>query len=239
MASPITRDCALRIALAARVLPDVTPAQLIAVLQDSLGGHINERKLAKFSLLDLKTGLAQLEGMNESLVEEIDSAVLKDAVQLLWGSNENPVPEVSTFESALEGSIRIAVASNKAEQLDGHFGSCQRFLVYDISPAEQRLVDVRSTVDADLAEDKNAYRAELIKDCQIVLFISIGGPAAAKIIRAGIYPIKQKAEQKAQESLARLQEVMASSPPPWMAKILGVDADKRTRFNQEAVAASA
>lgn len=238
MPSPITRECALRIALAARVIPDITPAQLIAVLQDSLGGHVNERKLAKFSLLDLKSGLAQLEGFNESLVEELDSAVLKEAVQLLWGSNENPLPEVKTYDQPLAGALRIAVASNKGEQLDGHFGSCQRFLVYDINPEEQRLVDARSTVDADLAEDKNAYRAELIADCQIVLFISIGGPAAAKIIRAGIYPIKQKSEQAATEALTRLQEVMAVSPPPWMAKLLGVEASKRTRFSEESVRAT-
>lgn len=238
MPSPITRDCALRIALAARVIPGVSAAQLIAVLQDSLGGHVNERKLAKFSLLDLKSGLAQLEGMNDSLVAEMDAASLKEAVQLLWGSNENPLPEVSTCDEPLAGAIRIAVASNRAERLDGHFGSCQRFLVYDINPQERRLVDARSTVDADLAEDKNAYRADLIKDCQIVLFISIGGPAAAKIIRAGIYPIKQNNEQAAQDALAKLQEVMAVSPPPWMAKILGVDAEKRTRYTEEAMAAA-
>ena len=44
--------------------------------------------------------------------------------------------------------------------------------------------------EADLAEDKNLWRAQLIGDCHVAYVVSIGGPAAAKVIRADIYPIK-------------------------------------------------
>jgi hypothetical protein len=45
-------------------------------------------------------------------------------------------------------------------------------------------------MDAEFAEDKNLWRARLIGDCHVCYVVSIGGPAAAKVIRADIYPIK-------------------------------------------------
>jgi len=60
--------------------------------------------------------------------------------------------------------------------------------------------------------------------------VSVGGPAAAKVIRAGVYPIKQIDGGTAADVLAGLQRVMAGTPPPWLAKVLGVGAEARVRF---------
>lgn len=80
-----------------------------------------------------------------------------------------------------------------------------------------------------MAEDKNLYRAQLIKDCQVLFVQSIGGPAAAKVIRADIYPIKVPESIEAEEKLAELQQVF-DAPPPWLAKALGVSEEDRNRF---------
>jgi predicted Fe-Mo cluster-binding NifX family protein len=56
----------------------------------------------------------------------------------------------------MPGSLRVAVAANRGENLDGHFGSCDRFLIYQVGQDAIRLIDVRSTAEADAAEDKNA-----------------------------------------------------------------------------------
>jgi hypothetical protein len=72
----------------------------------------------------------------------------------------------------------------------GIIGSCERFLVYQVSPDEVRLIAVRPTLAADHAEDRNVARAALIDDCQIVYVQSIGGPATAKVVRAGVHPVK-------------------------------------------------
>jgi nitrogen fixation protein NifX len=133
----------------------------------------------------------------------------------------------------MPGSIRVAVASNSGEMADGHFGSCARFLVYQVSKEESRLIGLRSTLEADDSDDRNAFRTDLIRDCQIVYVVSVGGPAAAKIIRAGVYPIKLKEESPAGEVIAKLQQVLAGSPPPWLAKIMGVSAEERMRFQAE------
>jgi hypothetical protein len=86
-----------------------------------------------------------------------------------------------------------------------------------------QLIDVRSAVEADLADDKNRFRVNLIQDCAIVYVVSIGGPAAAKVIQGNIYPMKKEQGGSAREILAQLQSAIATSPPPWLAKLLGIN----------------
>ncbi|MDR2032881.1 MAG: dinitrogenase iron-molybdenum cofactor biosynthesis protein, partial [Azoarcus sp.] len=90
-------------------------------------------------------------------------------------------------------------------------------------------------LDADEAEDKNAARAAIIADCQIVYLQSIGGPAAAKVVRAGVHPVKQARGGPARESLTRLQDSLAS-PPPWLARVMGVPAASLQKYEKDALA---
>jgi nitrogen fixation protein NifX len=88
---------------------------------------------------------------------------------------------------------------------------------------------VRSTLITDDAEDKNVARAELVGDCQIVYVQSIGGPAAAKAVRANVHPVKIPEGGQASAVLKRLQAVL-DAPPPWLAKILGVEAKSLKKY---------
>lgn len=115
--------------------------------------------------------------------------------------------------------------------IDGHFGSWPRFIVYQINKDEIRLIAIRPTDGADYAEDKNAFRASIVDDCDVLYVQSVDGPEAAKIVRAGIYPIKLPEGGEGREALARLQGTLAGTPPPWLAKIIGIDAEKRTKFS--------
>lgn len=235
----ISRDLALRLGLAARVLPGVGLPRLLEVLREKLGTPLIIENLLKITVTDLKTGLGSLDGEEDAEEMNISMEQFKLAVRYLWGeeSVEPDLPAIQTYaEGDMPGSIRIALASNTADNLDGHFGSCPRFLVYQISPSELRLIAIRSTVGADDSDDRNAFRANLIADCHVMYVQSIGGPAAAKVVRAGIYPLKQPEGGKAEEILRGMQEVMAGSPPPWLAKILGVPAEQRTKYSAEASA---
>jgi nitrogen fixation protein NifX len=159
----------------------------------------------------------------------------------LWGETSElaeGLPKISPYQDGdVPDSIRIAIASNSQEQLDGHFGSCLRYLIYQLSATELRLIDIRSAAGADLSDDKNAYRARLISDCHVLYVVSVGGPAAAKVIKAGIYPMKIVEGGSAREILTGLQQVIATSPPPWLAKILGVAEGDRVK-NYKAVGVS-
>jgi len=233
-ATALSRETALRIGLAARVLPDVSAKQLLEVLIDKLGAPITEEKLGHITVTQLKTGLASPDGEEDT--EHLDIVTIpnyKEAVRILWGENvesDLPVPEPYT-EGDMPGSIRVAIASNAAENMDGHFGSCIRFLIYQVSRDAVRLIDLRSTHGADESNDRNAFRTELIKDCQVLYVVSIGGPAAAKVIKAGIYPMKLSDEQPAREVVAKLQAILSGHPPPWLAKIMGIEARQRVRFD--------
>ena len=228
MTTIITKPAALRIALAARVLTDVDMGGLVAKLGHQLGLPITEEKLAKVTVADIKLILSG----EETVEPDVDNASIKLAVRHLWGvsGDADTLPELDAYsDNDLPGSLRVAVASNTEENLDGHFGSCPRFLVYQVGRDDIRLIDVRSTLITDDAEDKNVARAELISDCQIVYVQSIGGPAAAKAVRANVHPVKVPDGGKAIAALQRLQSVL-DAPPPWLAKILGVEAKSLSRF---------
>jgi nitrogen fixation protein NifX len=239
----LDKDAALRIALAARALPDVELRTLLDLLDDRLGRPLNVEALARITVTDLKTGLGSADGEEDGEDIGVGLDALKLAVRILWGETQDddtlPKPEPYN-EGDMPRSIRAAISSNSGANLDGHYGSCLRYLVYQVSAEEIRLIDIRSAAEADFSDDRNAYRANLIKDCQVVYVVSVGGPAAAKIIRAGIYPLKMIEGGEAMEILVNLQQVMNSAPPPWLAKILGVSQQERLRnYTGEAVEESA
>lgn len=226
MNTSITREAALRIGLAALEL-GVTPRELTLALAEKLELPLTETKLANCSVEELR---AMMDGDGDICIAPPDN--LKRAVRLLWGEGVagSELPSCEAYKDGdMPVSIRLACASNSGELLDGHFGSCERFLIYQVSATEARLIELRSTLEAEHAEDKNVARAELIKDCQVVYVQSIGGPAAAKVIRANVHPVKIVQTGPARDSIVRLQTSLAS-PPPWLAKIMGISPPSLKRF---------
>ncbi len=229
MPSPISEEIALRVGLAARALPDTAPAELLRVLDDAVGLPPTAEKLASLRVKDLKAAA-------NGALADIDSDAIKTALALLKGEGVaelDPPPALNAYaEGDMPGSIRVACASNGGEALDGHFGSAWRFLIYQVSAHETRLIDARRADDRG-QEDKNAYRAALIRDCQVLYVASIGGPAAAKVVKAEIHPIKDAAGGSARERMVALQGVLATKPPPWLAKVMGQTPEERIRFERD------
>jgi nitrogen fixation protein NifX len=229
-ASPISDEIALRIGLAAREIPDTDPARLLRVLADAIGLPPTGKKLSSLNLKDLKSAA-------DGEFAQYDSAVLNSALAYLKGEHgvtAEPLPEIEAYqEGDMPNSIRVAVASNKGEMLDGHFGSCRRFLIYQVSSERSCLVDIRIIDQSAEVDDKNAYRASFVKDCQILFVGSIGGPAAAKVVKAGVHPIKKPQAVPARDELESLQRVIGKDASPWLAKVMGQEPQERIRFEQE------
>jgi nitrogen fixation protein NifX len=229
----LTRDAALRIGLAARVLPDTESSVLMKVLVGALGLPLTEEKLTRLTVRELASA-------GDGALGNTPLPALKKALDFLWGKTgvdvaDDTLPQSVPYESGdMPESVRVAVASNGGELLDGHFGSCTRFLVYQVSPDELRLIDVRTTAGAaTTGEDKNAERAALIADCDVLYIVSIGGPAAAKVVKKDVHPVKFPNGGEAREVLAEMQRVLKDGPPPWLAKVMGRDAEARVRFERE------
>ena len=235
-APAISREVALRIGLAAKVLPHVSPRDLLLVLMETLGNALTEDDLKRIIEADLLTALKSVGGEEDVEGSAINEEAMALAVRYLRGEETNlpKLPEIQAYEEGdMPGSIRIAIASSTEEKIDGHFGSCPRYLIYQLSDEEYRLIDIRSPDGAEEADDKNAFRVDLVKDCHVIFVQSVGGPAAAKIVRAGIYPMKKPEGGSAKETLEELQQVMKGTPPPWLAKAMGRDSSKELKFPDE------
>ncbi len=227
--TPISEEMALRIGLAARLLPDTDTAQLLNVLNDAIGLPPTKKKLAALTL-------KQLQDAAEGALEKTDSTLVQQVLDCLQQEalvEKEPLPPIENYaEGEMSDSIRVACASNRGEKLDGHFGSCKRFLIYQVSSAENRLVDIRE-IDAEEesnADEKNGYRASLLTDCQLLFVGSIGGPAAAKVVRVGVHPVKKPKADGAREEIIALQEAIGKDASPWLAKVMGQSPEERTRF---------
>ncbi|AMK76103.1 MULTISPECIES: nitrogen fixation protein NifX [Methylomonas] len=226
--STLTRELALRIGLAARALPDTPPKLFISVLRACTGTVLNDQSLAELGKAQFQQALN-----NFGIVADADS--IRDSLNILRNAEANS-PKADTsqvIESA--SSIRIAIGSDDPQLISGHFGSCRQFLVYQIAADDARLIDVRS-IDSDAQrqhDDKNVYRAELIADCRVLYIASIGGPAAAKIIKYGIHPVKADQGEAITQIIKQLQIVLAHAPPPWLAKSMGIQPVQRVCFEQE------
>lgn len=218
----LSRKLALRIGLAAKAA-GIEARELVGVLVANFGLPLAPKNFANLSAEALEN---LLDGRGDDL--ETAAGFLNGKLAI---SDE---PELEPYEEGdMPQSIRVAVASNHGEMLDGHFASCESFLIYQVSADEMRLIDACPTASAADEEDKTAALVNLIQDCHVLFVVSIGGPAAAKVVKANIHPIKRPQNCPAREALAELQTVLAGTPPPWLAKVLGATPEQRIRFSME------
>ena len=231
MNQALSRDIALRIGLAARaLLPAVSVSDLIGILDSAVGLPLSAEKLDALTMKRFR------EAGGEKLLP-VSADARKAALALLTQPSTESVPEPAITpysEGDMPGSLRVAVASNGGERLDGHFGSCSHFLIYQVSATETRLIDLRPTAGDQDTEDRNLWRAQLISDCQVVHVTAIGGPAVAKIVRANIHPIKHAEPIDAPAVMREMQKVVAGAAPPWLARAMGREAETLSGFLVEA-----
>lgn len=225
---------ALRIALAAREIQGMDTARLLLAVLAVTGEPITAARLEKLRVSRLRTRLL-IPSDSNAQPQAINERQLQLAISLLRGRGvhmpQEPLPIPEAYRDGdLRDSVRIACASNQGEYLNGSFGNCARFLIYQISPNASRLIALREPAPVCEEEDRLSLRAKLLHDCQLLYTLSIGGPAAAKVIRAGVHPVKLSAPVPAREIVEELQRVLASAPPPWLAKAMGVEPDQRVRF---------
>ena len=215
MSSAITEKVALRLGLAAKAVPQLTLKKFINELMNELGQPVTEKKLRSLTPKKLYSLLSASERDIERGQSNQVFAILTSAEITTMQAPE--LPESTELDGP---KLRVAISSNNNEQLDGHFGSCLRFLIYEVNSVEWKLVEVRPVVTNDTGLSRTDYLVALINDCHMLSTLSIGGPAAAKVVRADITPIKKLQPTPVEEILKPLTEVIRTTPPPWLAKIL-------------------
>ncbi|TCI02391.1 dinitrogenase iron-molybdenum cofactor [Corallincola luteus] len=215
MTAPVSETAALRIALAAKALPQIPLSQLLSLLVDTLGEPLTEKKLRQLSP-------KQLREIFSAQPEQPDRVNLAQAFAI-FNSNEvdtMEAPEVLPSVPLSGKKLRVAMTSNNGERLDGHFGSCLRVLVYEVNAEQHQLVDVRPVTCSESGEKRSEFMLSLISDCHILSTLSIGGPAAAKVTRANVHPIKQAQPGACSDVLERMQQVVGGKPAPWLQRLM-------------------
>lgn len=224
--TPLDREAALNIGLAARVLPEIGVRGLLEALLGRYGAPLGAKELATLTADDLKI----LPNFVSVSAERLDAAAA--CLRGEGDANAGEPMAVAYTEGDMPGSIRVACASNGGYRVDGQFASCSRFLIFQLLPDESRLVEVREAVydEPKPGEDKHAKLADLIADCHLLYVLSIGGHAAAMVVKRGVHPIRLREPRWADALLGELQNVMRTAPPPWLAKIMGQPPEARVRF---------
>ena len=215
MTKPMSDTLALRLAVAAKAVPDIELKQFIQLLITHCGEPLTEKKLRAISPKKLRELFAQT-------ALQLDRSQLNQVHAILGADEISPMeaPSIPAPKQLSGPVVQLAVSSNNLERIDGHFGSCLRFLIYEVNAIDWKLVDIREVATDESGLLRTDYLVNLIKDCHVLATLSIGGPAAAKVVRADITPIKKAQPTLSEEILKPLTEVIRSTPPPWLGKIL-------------------
>jgi nitrogen fixation protein NifX len=126
--------------------------------------------------------------------------------------------------------LRIAIATQDMKSLNAHFGSARRFAIWEVSPNEAQFIeavgfdDVSDETGAHQTEgdDRIGPKVEALAGCNLLFVLAIGGPAAAKVVRAHIHPVKLQAPETIPAVIERVQAMLVGNPPPWLRKAMGM-----------------
>jgi len=229
MSNALPEPLALRIGLAARVLPGVSAARMVTALISLLRYPLTDQKLKRVSIGRLRSALGDQQ-------RTIPYRAMADAVAFLQDKAgvdviDTTIPPVSRYtEGEMPNSLRVAIASSHGTAVDAGFTDCLRFLIYQVSGSEMRLIDVRGAVGSKGRRDPIAWRVRLIGDCHIVVLKSVNTPAAAGLSKAGIHLLKTDMTQQAEGCIHEVQAVLTAAPPPWMGKVMGLPELERWHF---------
>lgn len=216
----LSRELALRIGLAARALPGTGLPELMQALLDTVGLPLTEEKFASLSVTKLRA-------VANSPLATAHRAALRQALAHLQGripvviGEDIPRPLAGYEDGEMPDSLRLAVASNNGERIDGNFGTCTHFLIYQISVSEIRLIDRRPAPAGNRQSGRDALRAALLDDCHLLYAKTLSNPANARLMAAGIHPVSFPAGGLAREKIGELQKILGGHPPPWLARAMG------------------
>jgi nitrogen fixation protein NifX len=119
--------------------------------------------------------------------------------------------------------VRIAIASQDGRTLNAHFGFARRMMIYDVTPSGHRLVQALTFASDEVggeAEDRIGPKIAALSGCDLVFVLAIGPPAAARLIRANIQPIKVPLPEAIHAVISRVRAMMTEGSASWSRTVL-------------------
>lgn len=134
-------------------------------------------------------------------------------------------------EGSLQNSIKVAFATKDMQSVNAHFGGAKEFVVYDVSQDGFALSGVVKTDTSEMeGDDKTDFKVKALSGINIMYCESIGGTAAAKVIRGGINPMKVQEPRAIEDILKELVGMLNDNPPPWVKKIMNITPQEDPRL---------
>lgn len=135
--------------------------------------------------------------------------------------------------SNLENSMRVAFATKDMESINAHFGGAKEFIVYKVSKEGFEVDGVIKTDTSSMeGDEKTEYKVKALQGINIMYCESIGGTAAAKVIRAGMNPMKVQEPRKIEDVLKELVVMLNDNPPPWIKQIMNIETTEDPRLER-------
>jgi nitrogen fixation protein NifX len=136
-------------------------------------------------------------------------------------------------EGSLENAMKVAFATKDMEHVNAHFGGAKEFVVYNVSKDGFELGEVIKTDTSEMqGDDKTDFKVQALSGIDIMYCESIGGTAAAKVIRGGINPMKVQEPRKIEDVLKELVQMINGNPPPWVKKIMNIKTETDPRLER-------
>ncbi|MCX6051573.1 MAG: nitrogen fixation protein NifX [Campylobacterales bacterium] len=135
------------------------------------------------------------------------------------------------MQTSMNNSIKVAFATKDMKTVNAHFGGAKEFAIYKVSKDGFELESVLKTDTENLeGDDKSDFKVKALSGVSIVYCESIGGTAAAKVIRGGINPMKVQEDSKIEDILQDLVTMINDNPPPWVKKIMNIETTEDVRL---------
>ncbi len=129
--------------------------------------------------------------------------------------------------------MKIAFTTEDLVHVNAHFGWARKIAIYEVTAESSSLlkvVEFAGDLKEDGNEDKLAPKIEAIADSAMLYVSAIGGSGAARIVAAGIHPVKVLETEKIDDIIAKLQTVFRGTLPPWLRKAMNKGKERRQDF---------
>ncbi len=131
--------------------------------------------------------------------------------------------------------LRVAFASSDLKKIDQHFGSAERFVLYDIVPEEHALYEVFEfgSLDEDGNEQKLLEKFVALDGCVAVYCLAVGPSAVRQLMNLNIQPLKVPFGTTIGSLLNDLHKELQQGPEGWLARALTAKEGKdESRFDE-------
>ncbi|XWJ89776.1 NifB/NifX family molybdenum-iron cluster-binding protein [Phytobacter ursingii] len=191
-------------------LPELQPAQILAWLTGERDEALTPAYLDKLNVRELEATFPSETAMMSPARWSRVNACLHGTLPA----------HLQVKNTARQGQLRVAFCSQDGLLINGHFGQGRLFFIYDFDEQGGWLHALRRLSSTPQTQEPNEVRAQLLSDCHLLFCEAIGGPAAARLIRHNIHPMKVSPGMSIAAQCDAITALLSGRLPPWLAKRL-------------------